>query len=147
MVSLRDSIIKHEGKVTRADGRHMPYRDSVGKLTIGYGRNLDDMGITDYEASVMLDHDLAVCQAELIKAHPALLHNDSLSDERKKVLFEMAFNMGVPRLLGFKKMWAALEAHDYSLAALEMLDSAWARQVGMRAIMLADIMSTGKEKK
>jgi len=57
---------------------------------------------------------------------------------------DMAFNMGVPRLCKFKKMWAAIYAGDYNTAAIEMLDSRWATQVGTRAIKLSKAMEEGK---
>jgi len=50
--------------------RLKPYRDSVGKLTIGVGRNLDDVGISAEEADVLLANDIAKAQAELKQALP-----------------------------------------------------------------------------
>ena len=61
------------------------------------------------------------------------------------VLLDMAFNVGLPRLRGFKRMWAALEGRDYSEAAKEMLDSKWARQVKTRAYTLARMMESGED--
>jgi lysozyme len=61
------------------------------------------------------------------------------------VVIDMAFNVGVPRLTGFKKMWAALHCGDYAEAAKEMMDSKWARQVGRRAERLSSMMETGAE--
>ena len=57
----------------------------------------------------------------------------------------MAFNVGLPRLRGFKRMWAALENHDYEEAAKEMIDSKWARQVKTRAYTLARMMESGED--
>jgi lysozyme len=56
----------------------------------------------------------------------------------------MAFNLGVPRLCKFKKMWAAVEAEDFSTAAKEMLDSRWANQVKSRSTKLAHAMHHGE---
>ena len=52
--------------------RLTPYRDTVGKLTIGVGRNLDDVGITDAEARFLLENDIArtVADLELRVEHP-----------------------------------------------------------------------------
>ena len=138
MSTLKEDLIRDEGI------RLKPYRDEVGRLTIGVGRNLDDMGITYNEAMMMLDHDLAVAEVELIHAKPELMHNESLSHERKDVLINMAFNMGVPKLLKFHKMWEALDKHDYAKASDEMLDSVWSGQVGPRAVRLAKIMKGGQ---
>ena len=136
--TLKEDLIRDEGIQLK------PYRDSVGKLTIGVGRNLDDVGITYPEAMMMLDRDVAVAECDLIRACPSLMHSDALSHERKDVLINMAFNMGVPRLLLFHNMWDALEAHDYEKAAAEMLDSTWATQVGPRAVRLAKVMKDGR---
>jgi len=64
---------------------------------------------------------------------------------RQRVVIDMAFNIGVPRLTGFKKMWAAIHCGDYEEAALEMMDSKWARQVGRRAERLSDMMRKGTD--
>jgi lysozyme len=63
---------------------------------------------------------------------------------RQLIVMDMAFNMGVPRLCKFKKMWAAIEAGDFDTASVEMLDSRWARQVKSRATKLSDAMKTGE---
>ena len=55
----------------------------------------------------------------------------------------MAFNLGIPRLNMFRKMWAEIEEEDYDTAALEMLDSRWAKQVKGRATELSDLMRIG----
>jgi lysozyme len=57
----------------------------------------------------------------------------------------MAFNLGIPRLSAFSNMWGALEDGDYKQAAVEMLDSRWARQVGRRAAKLSQMMETGED--
>lgn len=114
--------------------RLKPYRDSVGKLTIGYGRNLDDMGITEDEAEALLDRDIERAAADLDRALPWW---SALPEPRRRGLLNMAFNLGMPRLRGFKKMLAALQAGDGRRAAKEALDSKWARQVGARAERIA----------
>ncbi len=66
-----------------------------------------------------------------------------LSEARQQVLLNMAYNIGVRRLLVFKKTLAHLERGDYAQAADEMLNSKWAKQVGNRAVRLARQMTTG----
>lgn len=125
---------KHEGL------RLKPYTDTVGKLTIGVGRNLTDRGITEAEADYLLMNDLA--QAE--RDARALFGNfDAIGDARQAVLIDMAFNMGKTRLSGFKKFIAAVLSGDYTATAAEMLDSAWAFQVGNRSKELSKMMITG----
>ena len=114
--------------------RLKPYRDSVGKLTIGFGRNLNDMGISEAEAEVLLAHDISQARIDLDHALPWWR---ALSSPHRRGLVNMAFNLGLPRLLGFKKMLAALEGGDGVRAANEALDSKWAGQVGDRAQRIA----------
>jgi lysozyme len=58
-------------------------------------------------------------------------------------LVDMGFNLGVPRLMKFKRMWEAIEREDFEWAASEMLNSRWANQVGGRADRLAKVMEDG----
>ena len=119
-----------------------PYLDTAGVLSIGYGRNLTDGGISQQEAADLLTHDLEEAESDLGRAWPWVT---SLDDVRLGVLIEMAFNMGMPRFSGFVKFTAAMQAHDYGRAAQEMLNSDWAHQVGQRAQRLSAIMLSGKD--
>ncbi|GBL02944.1 glycoside hydrolase family protein [Glaciecola sp. KUL10] len=132
--NLIEQVKLHEGL------RLKPYKCTANRLTIGYGRNLDDKGISVQEAEEMLLADLAEVEQSLIK------HNffNRLDEVRQAVLINMAFNLGVIGLLRFKNMITALITRDYETAANEMLDSKWAKQVNMRAIMLAEQMRTGE---
>lgn len=132
--ALTEMLVRHEGL------RLKPYRDTVGKLTLGVGRNLDDKGISEAEAFFMLNNDITATVRELNHALPWW---GDLAPTWQLVLANMAFNLGLSRLLGFRKMLAALEAGDYETAAAEMLDSKWARQVGRRAEELAAIVRPG----
>ncbi len=129
--AARRMIIEHEGL------RLKPYRDSVGKLTIGVGRNLDDVGISEEEALSLLDHDIGnVLQG--LEREPVF---HTLSELRRAVLTDMAFNLGLAGLKEFRLMYAALADADFERAAAEMLDSTWAGQVGRRAKRLAKMMA------
>jgi len=148
-------VAKHEGIVLE------PYRDSLGISTIGIGRNLEDRGITDgelnyigktmeevlekglteEEAYYLCMNDIAIVEKELLDRKPIV---NQLNDVRQMVLVDMAFNMGVPRLMKFKNMWAAIETEDYALACEEMIDSRWANQVGNRAMKLSLAMKNGE---
>ena len=126
-------IKKHEGL------RLKPYKCTAGKLTIGYGRNLEDNGISEYEAETMLYNDIQRCYAECIKFKCW----NGLNEARQSVLLDMCYNLGISRLKNFKKMFAALERGEYKTAATEMLDSNWAKQVKGRATELSEIMEKG----
>ncbi len=130
-----DQIKKHEGM------RLSPYRDSVGKLTIGYGRNLDDKGIRLSEANLMLDNDINECIIQLKKNLPCF---NNLDIPRQAVLINMCFNMGISGLLEFYNTLEAIEEGRYEEAAYHMLQSKWAKQVKNRAKELAEQMKTGK---
>ena len=121
--------------------RSKPYKDSVGKLTIGIGRNLDDVGITRQEALVLLENDVQKVRRVLKLYH----WYKPLTKVRKRVVIDMAFNLGIKGFLKFKKLIKAIENGNWNMAALEMLDSKWSRQVGRRATRLAIMMRTGRE--
>ena len=151
-----EELIKHEGLKLQV------YKDTLGIDTIGIGRNLEDRGITKEELDALdiptIDHvyeygiteadavylatnDVQIVEEELVRAHPCV---DRLDSVRQLILIDMAFNMGVPRLCKFKKMWAAVHNEDYPTAAKEMLDSRWAKQVKGRATKLANAMHNGE---
>ena len=121
--------------------RLKPYKDSVGKLTIGIGRNLDDVGISHDEALLFLNNDIDRTEARLRTELPWYLN---LDDARKGVLVNMAFNMGVDKLLAFHNTLAFVQSGQYDKAADAMLDSLWAKQVGIRAKRLAEQMRSGQ---
>ena len=126
----------HEGM------RLFPYKCTAGKLTIGWGRNLDDRGISAEEAEYLLQHDLKLAERDAKQFIGGVW--DTLSEIRKAVLIDMAFNLGLARLSAFKKFKHALVFGEYKQAAVEMLDSKWASQVGRRATLLAEMMRANK---
>ena len=143
---ILESLKRHEGY------RQTAYADSVGILTIGYGRNLDDVGVSRDEAAMLLENDVTKAIAECLQAWPWL---SGLDDVRSAVIVEMAVNLGVPRLKGFKKMLGHVErgvaAKDagtaqaaFASAAVEGLDSKWRAQVGARAYRLMQQLASGK---
>lgn len=119
--------------------RLKPYHCTAQKLTIGYGRNLDDMGITPDEAEYLLVADVA---RAFRTAEHAVANFATLAPHRQAVLIDMAFNLGGSGLAGFAKMRAAIEREDFAVAAAEMLASQWAKQVKGRATFLAEKMKT-----
>ena len=117
-----------------------PYKDTVGALTIGYGRNLDAVGIDKDEAAYLLRNDLKRALHSLDRHLPWWR---DLSQKRQCAMANMTFNLGIIGLLNFKKMLTALKKRDYSLAADEALDSKWATQVGSRADRIANLIRQG----
>ena len=131
---LRDQLVRHEGL------RLKPYRDTAGKLTLGVGRNLDGVGISEAEAFALLAADVARAGAGLDARLPWWRGLDPV---RRDVLVDMAFNMGVETLCGFVSTLAAVQERRFGGAADGMLRSAWAGQVKGRATELAAMMRTG----
>ena len=132
---LAEQLKQHEGL------RLKPYTDTVGKLTLGIGRNLEDKGITEQEALFMLNNDVDYFYSQLNKR---LTWFNKLDDARQNVLVNMAFNLGIRGLLTFKMTLSLIEYGDYNNAATEMLNSVWAYQVCQRAIELSKQMATGE---
>lgn len=121
--------------------RQFPYRDTKGFLTIGFGRNLDKRGISKEEAYYFLENDVNDVEREFSALFPPY---KDLCDTRKIVLLSMGYNLGVPKLMGFKKMLRAIEKQDFHEAAKEALDSKWHKDVGARAERLAYLLEFGK---
>ena len=132
--ALRQQLIHHEGLRLKA------YRDSVGILTIGIGRNLEDRGITEAEARYLLDNDINACINDLL----TFAWFPDLDPVRQRVFVDLCFNLGVKRLREFTKMLDAAEHKDWTKAAAELLDSKYAEQVGQRAQTLAAMLVTGR---
>lgn len=132
---VRDQIARHEGL------RLKPYRDSVGKLTIGYGRNLDDVGLKIHEAAYLLAGDIQEATADLLNRYPWF---ERLDPVRQAVLINMRFNLGATRLAKFARTLGCIERGQYGEASDHMLDSLWAQQVGQRAVELSAQMRTGQ---
>jgi len=151
-----EMVAKHEGMVLE------PYKDSLGISTIGIGRNLEDGGITDVEldyigktleqvleqgltqeeAYYLCRNDISNVEKELLETKPYVNQHDSV---RQMLSVDMGFNMGVPRLMKFVKMWGAIEVGDFYEASEQMMDSRWATQVGRRSNGLAEMMKLGYE--
>ena len=133
MQRLINLLKKHEGL------RLKPYKCTAGKLSIGYGRNLEDMGISEVEAMVMLRHDIEQCYQEL----DIFSWFTDLDQVRQEAMVNMLYNLGLPTFLEFKKTLKYMAEGAYSQAAEEMLRSKWADQVGDRAKEIAYMVDTG----
>jgi len=116
------------------------YQDTVGIWTIGVGRNLQDVGVSMEEAEFLLSNDIDVAVNELQRTFDWF---EGLSGARQRVCINMCFNLGLTRLLGFKKFLVAMEAGEWETAGVEMLDSKWSRQVGARSTRLRDLLLEG----
>ena len=136
---LRDTLKIDEGV------KYEIYNDHLGYPTFGIGHLVvesdEEHGkpvgtpITEDRVNTVFDKDVAVMVDEAKKIFPNL---DTLPEEAQQVIVNMTFNMGRPRLSQFKKFIAGVNAGDWDKAAVEMMDSRWAKQVGARAERLRD---------
>ena len=87
----------------------------------------------------MLQNAIDSCMAELSRAFKWFY---DIPEVAQIVLIDMRFNLGLPRLLTFKKTLYFIQKNEWAKASVEMLDSKWAGQVGRRAMTLSDQLST-----
>lgn len=132
---LLTSLQVHEGC------RLKSYQDSRGIWTIGYGRNLQELQITQEDADRWLSEDMLTAHEEA-KKFPEYAFLDT--EARQNAFTEMVFNLGAPRLRKFVKMLAAIRAQDWPEVSKQALDSSWHTQVGRRAEVLAKMLETGE---
>ena len=128
---IADQLILHEGM------RLKPYHCPAGKLTIGIGRNLEDKGITEKEALMLLENDIQECLEDLKTIFNKF---DMLPESAQSVLVDMRFNLGHEGFRKFKNMIKAGKQQNFHSAAREMKDSLWYQQVGKRAERLTKMM-------
>lgn len=147
---LSASLMEHEGV------RTSPYIDTEGHKTIGCGHNMDAKPLSpqigawlEIHGSItmdmvrqLLDDDITDCIREVSGALPWYGRED---DCRQRALIELAFNLGLTGLLGFKNTLNFWKNHQYEQAANGLLDSKWATQVGNRANVIADMVRTGQD--
>ena len=128
----------------------------AGKITQGYGRNLEAHPLTEEEEAELnvdgtVSKDVATKWAlkELISCETKLSQNiiyNKLSPIRKAVLLDMCFNIGYAGLMKFKKMWFALGNKDYPEASRQAKDSSWYVQVGNRGKRNVEIIASNQIK-
>lgn len=132
---LRETIIRHEG--ARLD----MYQDTLGIWTVGVGHNIQEKGISQAVMELMLEEDLAEAVSELKRS---VSFFSKMPEQVQEALVNLAFNMGIPRLMQFKKTLAYLRDGNFEAAADELLDSRYAEQVGRRADEVADMIRTAE---
>lgn len=126
---------QHEGL------RLKPYKRATGKLSIGYGRDLEDRGITQKEADILLINDIYLCYQEL----ECFSWFPDLDNVRQMALVDLCFSIGLSALLNLRGPLALMAQGLYQSAAAEFLDSEWANQVGEnRSSKIAYMLRTGE---
>ena len=135
MTKLIEQLKRHEGVKLK------PYFCTAGKCTIGAGRNLDDVGITEKEAEMLLEHDIQEAVTQLTRR---FAWTKDLDEVRFAALINFTFNVGIGTVAKFVNAMALLKERNYDMAADEFLKSRWAKQVGQRAVEVTEQIRTGE---
>ena len=123
----------------RQEGLRLHPYDDNGDQSIGYGRNLTSVGLTEQECEALLRNDLVRVEGEVRERYP---YFDSLSEHRKIGVLSLAFNLGATRHAKFINHHAAMADGDFQRAAQEIFPgSLYASQVPNRAREIADIIA------
>ena len=122
-MNLKDHIKQSEGLSLTL------YKCPAGKLTIGYGHNIESLGITQEVADFILEGDIQAAKKDALSIFPNL---QTFPHDKQLAIIDMVFNMGKPTFLKFKKMIAAIKTRDWQEAGKQAQDSKWYRQVGNR---------------
>ena len=142
-------LVLHEGL------RLKPYKCTQGFWTIGVGRNIDTNPLSDKEkekipdvwAGITLDQAYFLLRNDIDRVIKECIKNipffENLDNERQYCLIDMCFQLGIGKLLKFKKMLLALGLGNYEEAKIQCLDSNYARQTPKRANRIAECMRTG----
>ena len=140
MEKLLETLKRHEGV------KHHAYRDSLGVLTIGCGRNISDsrrhhgLGLSDAEIDYMLQNDIERTVKELSEEYDWF--DDLEEGARRDAIINMHFNLGRVRFATFKRAISHMENENHKEAATEFLQSKWAKQVKGRALEVTDMILT-----
>jgi lysozyme len=142
MIDL-DQLIDRINAQLRTDEGYSenPYFCPAGKLTIGYGWNLDDCPMRRTEAEFRLENDVSECLSDMVRTFAWFCDLDTV---RQAALVNLRFNLGMPRLLEFKRFLAACKERNWSQAEAELIDSRWHGQVGDRALRIERMILTGQ---
>ena len=135
MSKLINTLRRHEGV------KNTLYKCTSDKWTIGVGRNLEDVGLSEEEIDMLLQNDITRTE-ELLDEYMDWWSN--LDYVRQDAMINFVFNVGIGTAMKFKKAMTALEEGDYEIAADEMMDSNWSKQVGDRAVEVTEMIRTGE---
>ena len=137
MSKLVEMIKRHEGVKSKV------YLCSAGYEPIGVGRNLSEsgLGLSDDEIDYLLNNDIKRVQQELKDTY---FWFGGLSDARRDAMVDICFNLGLTKLRGFTNALTAMSREQFDVAADEFMDSKWAKQVGMRAIRVTEMIRSGE---
>ena len=123
------------------------YEDHLGYATFGIGHLITTADeeyqwpvgtkVSEERVNEVFLKDVQTFIKETQKVFPNLINKP---DNIQVVLVNMCFNLGAPRLSKFIKFITAINDEQWIEAAVEMMDSNWANQVGPRAERLKQIV-------
>lgn len=119
----KELIEKHEGR------RSLAYKDGLGIITVGVGRNLESKGLSSNEIDILLVNDIIECFDDLSNFQWFA----EATEQQQAALLDWRFQLGGAGIRAFKNTIRYLESGDYNQAGIEMLDSRWANQTPTRA--------------
>ena len=146
MEKLMQELTDDEGCVYKI------YEDHLGYATFGIGHLIKDTDsefakpvgtpVSEERVEECFNQDIKIVCEELDMQEPWWRN---LNDNRQRVIANMCFNLGYPRLSKFKRFIAAMHTAQWEVAATEMMDSKWSGQVGDRAVRLRDRVLRGND--
>ena len=135
---IKEEIKEEEGY------RNSMYRDHLGFSTIGYGHLVlptdkfkEGVKYSQKELEKVFDYDFAIAKQDA----ESLTKDLNVPEEVTEILLHMCFQLGKPKVMKFKKMFAALQKKDFVTAGFEMEDSLWCKKhTPARALRLSEKM-------
>lgn len=125
MTDLQAMLMQQEGTGPRdTHGRFLPYSDTKGNLTIGYG-HLVEKGLPSDIALMLFNADIADAIDDV--RHVCSCY-DQLSRTRQLVMVSLSFNLGRDKLEKFVRFLAAVQMGEHDEAAEELMNSKAARE-------------------
>tara|TARA_A100000171_G_C2087710_1_gene122912 strand:- start:411 stop:854 length:444 start_codon:yes stop_codon:yes gene_type:complete len=140
---LIDELVRDEGTVRNDRQRHIVYKCPAGLYTIGYGIEIEQHGLSEKEARLLLQQRVQDVIDEVNNNYP-FMRTQPVPIQR--AIYNMAYNLGITRLSKFKKMIAAIESGNYDQAGEEAKDSQWYNQVGNRAERIIMLLKEAGQK-
>jgi lysozyme len=130
-----------ERLIDEEDIKSRVYHDSKGVLTFGIGHNGEEKDLRMDAILLIAQHDLEDAAGDLVVVFGR--EWELFSENRQLALLDMMFNLGLPKFAQFSLMIVAIHRRDWAVAAAEALNSEWAKQVGSRAVRIADLLRNG----
>jgi lysozyme len=122
----------------------LPGYTVIGNPTIGTGRNLSfgSIGISMAENFLLLGNDI-VEATMILDADPMWKFWRTLDAVRQRALLNLVFNLGEHGLDEFHMLCAAMQAGQWTAAGLDLENSRWWTQVGVRGPRVQHMIVTG----